>query len=309
MRRKLAALAVGVGLAVSAPAALAVEASAPTPPPAPTPLFLPGFQLPDLGGLLNGLIPNLSQLLPNLSQLLPDLSQILPGLDLGNLPALPDLSALPLIPNLPAECLPPGLVPGGAVPAGYQMPSDWRPSLECATKILSTVLPGLFPAPPAQPATPPPAGTPEPPPVPETPGAPEGEPPAVTPPTAPPPVAEAPPFNFGRGFFLRLWNMTGEILGADLVGGQQVLDVDVRRMFTPPAALRAAVGEVLDSGAQLLIPKTVKITRHGVRIRFSELDADDIVRVTGKFLPQVRWVLDEDGERVPTFRVKRVIVS
>ena len=317
MRRTIAALAAGLTLAVSAPVALADQA--PPPPPA-APMFLPGLQLPNLNDLLGSLIPNLSNLLPQLPQVptLPDLSSLLPNLQnlipnlqtlipnlsalLPNLqdliPNLPDLSvlpALPVIPGLPATCLPPGLSYGQPIPADFTLSPNWRPSAECIEDVLDKVLP----APPA-----PPAETPDAPPAPEA----GGTPPA--PPAPPvPPALELPGFDFHKAFFTRLWNMTGEILGVDLLRGQQVLDLDVRRILTPPRVLRDDAAEVQQQGATLLVAKNVKITRNGVRIRFADLDPDDIVRVSGRFLRERAWLADDDGEKVPTFRVKRIIVS
>jgi hypothetical protein len=88
-----------------------------------------------------------------------------------------------------------------------------------------------------------------------------------------------------------------------------VVDFDVKKLLNPPKGLEDEGADVADQGAFLKLSKTVKITQDGKRIEPSDLEADDVLVVKGKFLSDVQWLDDEDGTPTPTMRVKRIWVK
>lgn len=177
----------------------------------------------------------------------------------------------------PPECVPPGLTPGVPPPPGYQPPPDWRPPAQCSQY--------------------------GPPPGPGGPG------PAPCPAGAPcPPGAGGPGPDFAPAFFSRNWKILGQVLITDTPGGKQVIDFNVDKLLNPPKLLRDEGTEVADQGALVIVGPKVAITENGKRITFAQLQADDHLNVTGKFLRTDKWLDDEDGDPAPTVRAKRIQV-
>jgi hypothetical protein len=102
--------------------------------------------------------------------------------------------------------------------------------------------------------------------------------------------------------------MTGQVLSTYDSGGKNVIDVDVNRLLNPPKRFKDEGDEVADQGALLIVDAKVKITKDGKRISLADIEADDNLRVMGKFLRPAKWLKDEDDEPTPTLRAKRIEV-
>jgi len=174
-------------------------------------------------------------------------------------------------PQMPPECFPPGVAPGTLPPPGYQPPADWHPPAHCPMP----VGPPHGPGGPGQPG----AG----------PGGPGG--------------------GFAPAFFSRNWKVLGEVLLTDTIQGKRVIDFNVSKLVNPPKHLKDEGAEIADQGALVIVSSKVTITEHGKKIAFADLDADDKIVVTGKFLRNDKWLEDEDGDPAPTIRAKRIVVS
>jgi hypothetical protein len=180
-------------------------------------------------------------------------------------------------PPMPPECFPPGVAPGTMPPPGYQPPPDWRPPAHC----------------------PAPGGPPN---GPNGPGGPGG-------PGQPGAGPGGPGGGFAPAFFSRNWKVLGEVLLTDTLQGKRVIDFNVTKLINPPKHLKDEGKEVADQGALVIVGPKVAITEDGDRITFADLDPDDKIVVTGKFLRNEKWLEDEDGDPVPTIRAKRIVVA
>jgi hypothetical protein len=123
------------------------------------------------------------------------------------------------------------------------------------------------------------------------------------------PSADEPGTAFDDAFFTRFWRVNGEVVGVENTDNGWVVDFDVKKLLNPPKGLEDEGVDVADQGAFLKLSKSVKITHDGKRLEASDLEADDVLVVKGKFLDDVQWLDDEDGTPTPTMRVKRIWVK
>ena len=194
----------------------------------------------------------------------------------------------------PPECMPPAPQPGATQP-----PPPWQPPPHC----FPGGAPPNMPGPPCGPAGGPGNG-----PGPgqvtksvEPPAGPGNHPPCG-------PGGPGGPGDFDSGFFNRIWKLTGTVLGTDTIDGKQVIEVDVSKLLNPPKRFKDEGEEVADQGALLIVTPKVKITKGDKRLTLGDLDADDKLKVSGKFVRGGSWLKDEDGQPVPTLRAKRIEV-
>jgi hypothetical protein len=75
--------------------------------------------------------------------------------------------------------------------------------------------------------------------------------------------------------------------------------------------LRADVRDALDDqDGIVLVSTTIKVRdSKGRKLELSALDDADTVTIRGKLLRPSRWRADEDGNKVPTIRAKRIVVT
>jgi hypothetical protein len=123
------------------------------------------------------------------------------------------------------------------------------------------------------------------------------------------PSVDDPGSAFDDAFFTRFWRVSGEVVDVENTDNGWVVDFDVKKLLNPPKDFLDEGDEVADQGAYLKLSKSVKITADGKRIAPSDLEADDVLVVKGKFLDDVQWLEDEDGTPTPTMRVKRIWVK
>jgi hypothetical protein len=102
--------------------------------------------------------------------------------------------------------------------------------------------------------------------------------------------------------------MTGQVLSTYEVGGKKVIEVDVNKLLNPPKKFRDEGDDIADQGALLIVDSKVKITKGGKRISLGDIEADDNLKVSGKFVKPGKWLKDEDDEPTPTLRAKRIEV-
>jgi len=111
----------------------------------------------------------------------------------------------------------------------------------------------------------------------------------------------APP-AFERGFLNRVWKFVGEIDGYD----EGVLSITVAKILNLPKRFRDQDDSLVDEDARVLVAAGVRVVKDGKRVGRAELADAENVRVHGKLLKPSKWQKDEDGERTPTIRAKKI---
>jgi hypothetical protein len=115
------------------------------------------------------------------------------------------------------------------------------------------------------------------------------------------PGAEMPKFD--RKFINRVWKFVVEVDSAE--NGK--LEVTIGKILNLPKRFRAQDDELVDEAAIVLLDRKARVYEDGKRVSASKLeDADGNIRVHGKLLNPTKWQDDEDGEKVPTVRAKKV---
>jgi hypothetical protein len=111
--------------------------------------------------------------------------------------------------------------------------------------------------------------------------------------------------TFSRGLMNRVWKFEVEV---DSVQPGR-LEVTIGKVLNLPARFRTQEDELVDAAAVALFDAKTRVYEGGQRVHGSRLeDADGTVRLQGKLLSPQKWAEDEDGDRVPTIRVKKVFL-
>lgn len=117
------------------------------------------------------------------------------------------------------------------------------------------------------------------------------------------PGGDAP--SFARGFLNRVWKFDVSI--DDATPGKMSITID--KVLNLPKRYAAQDDDLIDEDAVVLIGSSVRVYRDGKRVSKSELADGDTARVQGKLLPPVKWQSDEDDQKVPTIRAKKIYLS
>jgi hypothetical protein len=109
--------------------------------------------------------------------------------------------------------------------------------------------------------------------------------------------------QFDPRFINRVWKFNVAVDGYE--SGK--LTVTIERVLNLPSRFRTQDDEIVDESALVLVSSSVRVYEDGKRVRKSILeDADGVAKIHGKLLRPDKWQADEDGEKVPTLRARKI---
>jgi hypothetical protein len=115
------------------------------------------------------------------------------------------------------------------------------------------------------------------------------------------PAAGTPQFE--SRFINRVWKFEVAVDGYET--GK--LQVTIDKVLNLPSRFRTQDDQIVDESAIVLVSGSVRVYDGNERVRVSELeDADGTARIHGKLLRPDKWQADEDGEKVPTIRARKI---
>jgi hypothetical protein len=110
---------------------------------------------------------------------------------------------------------------------------------------------------------------------------------------------------FDRKFINRVWKFVVELDSVE----EGKLEVTIGKVLNLPKRFRSQDDELIDESAIVLLERKARVYEDGKRVSKDALeDVDGNLRVQGKLLPPRKWQEDEDGEKVPTVRAKKVYI-
>ena len=109
--------------------------------------------------------------------------------------------------------------------------------------------------------------------------------------------------QFSNGFINRIWKFNVSVDGYE--SGK--LQVTIESILNLPRRFRTQDDDIVDESAIVLVSGSVRVYEDGHRVSVSELEhADGNAKVHGKLLRPDKWQEDEDGEKVPTLRARKI---
>lgn len=111
--------------------------------------------------------------------------------------------------------------------------------------------------------------------------------------------------SFARGFLNRVWKFDVSI--DDVTSGK--MSITIEKVRNLPKRYAAQDDDLVDEDAIVLLGSSVRVYRDGKRVSKSQLDDAEAGRVQGKLLPPRKWQSDEDEQKVPTIRAKKIYLS
>lgn len=111
--------------------------------------------------------------------------------------------------------------------------------------------------------------------------------------------------SFARGFLNRVWKFNVSIDDAK----PSKMSVTIDKVLNLPKKYAAQDDDLVDEDAIVLVGSSVRVYRDGKRVSKSELNDDEKARVQGKLLPPHKWQSDDDDQKVPTIRAKKIYLS
>jgi hypothetical protein len=109
--------------------------------------------------------------------------------------------------------------------------------------------------------------------------------------------------QFESRFINRVWKFEVSVDG--YASGK--LHVTIGRILNLPSRFRTQDDEIVDESAIVLVSSSVRVYEDGRRVGNANLDdADGTAKIHGKLLRPDKWQEDEDGEKVPTIRARKI---